>query len=149
MEETPIIECDIAKCVECHVCETACKAYNKVEMGVKLRWVESVREGEYPNVSNYSRSIGCYHCRDAPCVEACPTGAITQDLESGVVVVNAEKCNGSRDCASACPCDVPHFGKDGKMQKCDLCFDIHDSADVPLCVRTCPSGALKLNRKGV
>lgn len=146
MEEKPIIECDISKCVECHACEAACKAYNHVETGVKLRRVESFWEGNFPDVKNHSQSIGCHHCRDAPCVEVCLAVAIVQNQNTQVVTVDSSRCQGSQACADACPYDVPQFGQDGKMQKCDLCFDILDPTDIPVCVRTCPSGALILNR---
>lgn len=145
MEENPYIHCNTDKCVECHACEVSCKATHGIEPGVKWRWVESVWKGEYPDVTNYSISIGCYHCEDAPCIDACPSGAIRMN-ENGVVLVDRETCRGSRECVPACPYDIPRFGSDGKMQKCDLCIDITEPGKLPVCVKTCPSGALTLNR---
>lgn len=140
------ITCDTAKCVECHACEAACKAVNNLEPGVKWRWVESVWEGEYPEVSNHSISIGCYHCENAPCAAGCPSGAITQNSD-GIVLVDAEKCESSRTCVDTCPYDIPQFGRDGKMQKCNLCLSVNEAGELPVCVKTCPSGALELHRE--
>ena len=52
---------------------------------------------------------------------ACPTGAIARETGTGVVKVNAELCIGCHSCSIACPFGVPRFGKDGTMQKYDLC----------------------------
>jgi anaerobic dimethyl sulfoxide reductase subunit B len=146
MEDKTFITCDTKKCVECHACEAACKAINGVEPGVKLRWVETYWEGDFPDVVNFSRSIGCYHCEDAPCVDTCPVEAINQDSVTRVVTVNSDKCEGNQSCFSACPYEVPQFGKDGKMQKCDLCFNLSNENEFPVCVQTCPSVALTLHR---
>lgn len=139
------ITCNTEKCVECHACEASCKAVNHVEPGVKWRWVESIWEGEYPEVSNHSISIGCYHCKDAPCVDSCPSRAITQNID-GIVLVDSEKCEGNKACVLACPYNIPQFGSDGKMQKCNFCLYVNEKDDVPVCVKTCPAGALELGR---
>ena len=144
MKDQAPIRCDTQKCVECHSCEAACKAFNQVEPGVKYRWVTHYWEGEYPNVVHYSESIGCYHCENAPCVDACPSNAIRQDPVTLVVTVDPETCDGHRSCFDACPYEIPQFGQDGKMRKCDLCFDKAREGEVPICVETCPSGALSL-----
>ena len=143
MEQEPRIKCDTKKCVECHACEVSCKATHDVEPGVKWRWVKSIWSGKFPDVSNYSFSIGCYHCKDAPCIEACPSEALYQKADRWVLV-NSDKCQGSQACLPVCPYDIPQFGKNGKMQKCDLCANTIKQGELPVCVKTCPSGALTL-----
>ncbi len=138
-----LIKCDSTRCVECHTCEAACKATHQVKPGIKWRWVESIWRGEYPNISNFSISHGCLHCTDAPCVDACPSGAITQNKD-GIVLIEKDTCQGNQECLAACPYDVPQFGEDGKMQKCDLCFSKTSKGELPVCVQSCPSGALQL-----
>ena len=81
-----------------------------------------------------------------PCVEACPVGAISKREADGVVLVDRALCTGCRACLDACPFEVPQFGADGLMQKCDLCAGEASDAlrRTPPCVGTCPTGALGL-----
>ena len=48
-----------------------------------------------------SAPVGCHHCAEAPCVDACPTGCLFSDDEH--VGVHPEKCIGCRNCVLACP----------------------------------------------
>ena len=80
------------------------------------------------------------HCGKPACMSVCSTGAISKRVEDGIVVVDKAKCNGCRDCLTACPYDVPQFGNDGIMQKCDFCSGI---AGEPACVAACPAEALR------
>lgn len=131
-------------CIQCHGCEVACKSWRCVELGARWRRVEHIWKGSYPGVKNVSASVACMHCVAPACVEACPEGAITKRDGDGVVVIDSETCTGCETCREACPFDVPQFGRDGKMQKCDMCVDEIDySAETPPCVRTCPTQALK------
>ena len=47
----------------------------------------------------------CKHCHNAPCLEACPTGALFQ-TEFDTVVVQQDICNGCGYCVPACPFGV-------------------------------------------
>ncbi len=144
MKHNPYIKCDTSRCVECHACEASCKAVNQVESGVKWRWVESFWQGEYPDVSNHSISIGCHHCEDAPCIDNCQSGAISQNKDN-IVLVNSEICQSNRTCLEVCPYDIPQFGNDNKMQKCNLCLTVNKTEELPVCIKTCPAGALSLD----
>jgi phenylacetyl-CoA:acceptor oxidoreductase subunit 1 len=53
-----------------------------------------------PEVSTYS--VRCNQCKNAPCVDVCPTGA-TRQREDGIIVVDQDKCVGCRYCVIACP----------------------------------------------
>jgi anaerobic dimethyl sulfoxide reductase subunit B (iron-sulfur subunit) len=80
---------------------------------------------------------------DPECVKVCPEEAIQKRPHDGVVLVDQEKCIGCQTCYDACPFDVPQFGADEKMQKCDLCvYEIDYQKETPPCVRACPTGAL-------
>lgn len=139
---------DSEKCIQCHGCQAACKSWREVEILVNWRRLENIWHGDYPNVTCFSASLACMHCADPPCVEACPEEAIEKRVEDGVVVVDRDKCTGCRACLEACPFDVPQFGRDDKMQKCDLCVNEIDLGrmEQPPCVETCPTGTLRVVR---
>ena len=47
-----------------------------------------------------SAPVGCHHCAEAPCVDACPTGCLfTDDAHVGV---HPDTCIGCRNCVLAC-----------------------------------------------
>jgi phenylacetyl-CoA:acceptor oxidoreductase subunit 1 len=46
--------------------------------------------------------VRCNHCKEAPCVDVCVTGA-SQKREDGIVWVDQDKCVGCRYCIIACP----------------------------------------------
>jgi len=131
---------DPERCVRCRTCETACKSSHDVEPGVQWRKVSETWKGKYPGVIRTYFSLACMHCEDPACVTACPTGAIIKRKKDGIVIVDGEKCNGCRECFTACPFGVPQFGRDGIMQKCDYCIT---TGGPPACAVSCPSGALK------
>lgn len=86
-----------------------------------------------------SFSVRCQHCADAPCVQSCLTGALSQDTVSGIVAVDAEKCIGCWTCILACPFGaIRQDVAQGKAVKCDLC----QGRDTPACVDNCPNEAL-------
>ena len=67
--------------------------------------------------------VQCMHCGDPACAKGCPEEAIDK-LDSGAVVINADKCVGCGYCVVNCPFDVPKINKEThKSTKCDLCFD--------------------------
>src|SRR5512136_512899 len=128
------------RCVQCHTCEVACKSMRDIEPGIKWRRVVDIWGGVYPNVTRASFALACMHCGKPACIEVCPTGAVSKRGEDGIVVVDREKCEGCRDCFSACPYGVPQFGDNGIMQKCDFCAGTNPK---PACVASCPTEALK------
>jgi carbon-monoxide dehydrogenase iron sulfur subunit len=86
-----------------------------------------------------SFALQCRHCDDAPCVEACMTGAMHRDPETGAVVSDPERCVGCWMCVMVCPAGAVYRGTDEKIaSKCDLCGgDL-----VPACVAGCPNEAV-------
>jgi anaerobic dimethyl sulfoxide reductase subunit B len=133
------------KCIQCHACEVACKSWRNVELGVNWRSVKNIWQGSYPEVKLTSVSIGCMHCTEPACIDACPEGAIVKREEDGIVIVDQELCTGCMLCKEACPFNVPQFGADEKMQKCDLCLGRIDmDSQNPPCVSTCPTGSITL-----
>jgi len=130
---------DADRCVMCHACVTACKSARDVEPGVQWRKVIEIWAGEFPDISRTFVSLSCLHCAEPECVEACPNGAIRKRAEDGIVVVDKNECTGCGECFYACPYQVPQFGADGLMQKCDFCLD---RGIKPACAEICPADAL-------
>jgi len=92
---------DLRKCVRCYACIAACRIEHFLPMGVVWnRLVAVEEEGDPPKVSTLT--VRCNQCKDAPCVEACPTGA-TYRREDGIVAIDQNKCVGCRYCVIACP----------------------------------------------
>ena len=138
---------DPKRCVKCYTCELACKQWRGIRAGTfKLRKVYETNDGTFPDVTRTFHSVACQHCPDAPCITACPTGAIERRESDGVVIVEAAKCDGCRECVDACPFDVPDFDSSGVLQLCDLCADRLATGGGPFCVEVCPTGALRYLR---
>jgi len=63
------------------------------------------------------------------------------DAETGMVVVDEDKCMGCWTCIVACPNGALTRDLDNRVvAKCDLCI----GSEVPACVANCPNEALKL-----
>jgi anaerobic dimethyl sulfoxide reductase subunit B len=135
---------DAERCIKCFACEVACKQWHGIKAGtIKCRRVEETTSGTFPEVKRTFKSITCMHCVKPRCIEACQQGAISKREEDGIVIVDAVKCNGCRSCFEVCPVGAPQFGEDGIMQKCDMCLDLIEDGQLPFCVATCPTKALR------
>jgi anaerobic dimethyl sulfoxide reductase subunit B (iron-sulfur subunit) len=134
---------NVDRCVQCHACEVACKAWNGLAPGIAWRRVADFWAGDFPKVSNQTVSFSCMHCGKPACVEVCPSNALSKRAEDGIVVVDQSKCIACGSCSEACPFDVPQYGVSGTMQKCDLCLERIEKQRQPVCVATCPGEALK------
>ena len=132
MQRTIFIDKD--KCIGCYACIVACKLeHNLAPYPIKPPVSEpegptlirvyqvgpEIRDGE---VRQYYQPISCMHCVDAPCIRACPRSAIYKDAETGITLVNEDKCIGCAFCLWVCPYGAPQF-HDGKLELCDLCID--------------------------
>ena len=85
----------------------------------------------------------CKHCSPAPCLEACPTGALFR-TEFDTVVVQQDICNGCGYCQPACPFGVVEVAlEDGKAHKCTLCYDRLKGGLEPACAKACPTDSIQ------
>lgn len=154
---------DLKKCIGCHACSIACKEAHGTPVGVTRSRVVREFEGTYPDVRKKITPLLCNHCENAPCVEACPTGASVK-REDGIVVINKSDCIGCKTCVPACPygaryfCEegVGYFGEElneyeatmypeivlGTVDKCTFCVErIDGNGATQACVSACPAGA--------
>ncbi len=131
------VNCNPEKCVGCVICEYACSCEKeKVFNPVKSR-IRAIRLDSLSNAA-----LTCRTCKEAPCVGACPEKALSQSTETGVIIIDEEKCNGCGWCIEACEYGAItlHPNKQ-KAIVCDLCNG------EPECVQFCPEGALSLSGK--
>ena len=86
--------------------------------------------------------MACQHCEDAPCIKACPCGALHKG-SGGSVQVNYDKCSGHASCKDACPYGAIYIDPVANQAvKCHNCTHRVDEGMEPACVSTCPSDAL-------
>lgn len=145
---------DITECNGCHNCQVACKDEHcgndwspiaKPQPLTGQFWtkvVDRVR-GQVPKVKVAYEHTICQHCDDAPCIEACPEGAIYK-REDGLVVIAPQTCKGSHNCVEACPYQgVIFFNEDLNIaQKCTFCAHLLDKGwSDTRCSEACPTGA--------
>ena len=135
---------DQTACIGCKTCQIACRDKNNLyNVGEIIRDVETIEEGEFPNVRYYSISRSCNHCEMPMCMANCSTGAITKDEDTGVVIIDEEMCIGCKNCVEACPyCEPIYLEETGVVTKCDSCIKLREKGEQPACVAACPLRAL-------
>jgi Fe-S-cluster-containing dehydrogenase component/formate-dependent nitrite reductase membrane component NrfD len=133
---------DQTKCIGCHACTTACKSENDVPLGVTRTYVKSVEVGTFPQVRRNFQVTRCNQCSDAPCVAACPTGAMYKRAD-GIVDFDKSICIGCKACIAACPYDAIFINPDDhSAEKCNFCAHRLDIGLEPACVSVCPTEAI-------
>ncbi len=89
----------------------------------------------------------CRRCESAPCVSACPNGALekvqTENDDAGILKRANMLCTGCGTCAIACPfgtiyTDLIPF----PSSVCDLSKGRLKPGEKPLCVTTCEDGSI-------
>jgi len=131
------IVCDPDKCVGCGLCELACSAVKHEVFDPLLSRIRHVRIEPIVMMS-----ISCRMCEDPPCVIACPRQALSQSAETGVILIDDDKCDGCGWCIQACPFGTILLNSQSKVVEiCDLCQD----EDEPQCVKYCFKDALTLS----
>jgi carbon-monoxide dehydrogenase iron sulfur subunit len=119
---------DATECTGCDSCALTCSFEHERAFSLEKAciWVEKDQER-----ASFTPRV-CVQCEEAPCIVACPVGALTRDERSGATVVDRDICNGCQICVSVCPFDGIGFDdSDGLPLICDLC------GGEPACVRFC------------
>jgi formate dehydrogenase iron-sulfur subunit len=153
---------DTTLCIGCKACEVACKNWNGLSANVMALSGDSYDNTQHLSGENWrhvrfieqfpeDRAGGrwllmsdvCKHCVHAGCLEVCPTGAIIR-TEYDTVVIQADVCNGCRDCIAACPFGVIEINPVSRTaMKCTLCYDRLQSGLPPACAQACPTESIK------
>lgn len=137
---------DLQSCSGCHACSVSCKAEHPSPWGTRRITVQTIDQGHYPLITRRFVPTMCQHCENAPCIEICPTGAISQSRD-GLVLIDDESCIGAEQCIPACPYGAIFLSPEGTAQKCDLCIDRQTQGDVPACMATCPTDAIVVGKQ--
>lgn len=135
---------DMAGCIGCRACMTACKAENDVPLGVFRNHVRELEKGQYPNVRKINFPVLCNHCDTPACKAACPEEGAIFKREDGLVLWNEAKCAGgncAKECVDACPYGMAYTHPDKQVfNKCHGCAHRVDAGLQPACVATCLGG---------
>jgi len=111
----------------------------KEPMGYGANHDEDTSSGTYPNNYHFYLPRLCNHCTKPACLEACPVHAIYKREQDGIVLVDQDKCQGTRMCNRACPYDKVYFNYTTRTsQKCIFCFPRVEQGVPPACARQCP-----------
>jgi carbon-monoxide dehydrogenase iron sulfur subunit len=138
------------RCIGCKHCQIACAVEHSVSKNLYGAVFEQptprprvlVAPGLYLDTSFPNK---CRHCDPAPCMNVCPTGALSRDADLGIVLVDEAKCIACAMCAMVCPFDVLTFytvGTKLAAVKCDHCIERQRVGETPACVEACKTGAL-------
>jgi len=129
------ISFDPDRCVGCQACQLVCSA---VWQGVFNPFKARLRVEQKDWYGVFEVSV-CRQHRDAPCAEACPTGALYADEKRGLVAFDRKKCDGCGLCVEACPEKaIFTHGDEPWIFKCHLC----GGGKIQQCVEACPRQAL-------
>ena len=148
-------------CIGCRLCEVHCLVAHSQSKHI-LKAFREESDSITPRIvleqsGHTTFAVQCRHCDEAPCLDACMTGAMHRDLESGAVLCDEDRCVGCFMCIMVCPLGAILPGKTSQRpatgesprpaearkiaSKCDLCG--MDFQGEPPCVANCPNEALK------
>ena len=132
---------DISRCIGCKACEVACVTANDLDPASARNWVPFLEDNDVAVGNTSFAPYLCHHCEDAPCVDACPTGASFKAAD-GRVLVDKDLCIGCGLCVPACPYEARYVAADtNKLEKCTLCEGRVQNGQAPACFDVCPAGA--------
>jgi len=143
------------RCIGCKQCQIACTVEHAQSKNLYQALFETptprprihVAPGLYLSTSFPNK---CRHCNPAPCMEVCPTAAISRNSDLDIVTIDGYKCITCAMCAMVCPFDVIRYYRSPTVQldktvalKCDHCIDRQRRGEIPACVEACKVGALE------
>ena len=135
---------DTEHCVGCQTCTISCKISNEVPGSAHWNHLESLdgdvlyqATGTFPRTRLAFRPMLCNHCEDPACVKHCPTHAMHKDAETGLVLVDQDRCIACGYCTWTCPYGAPSMDDVHHiMSKCTFCSRKRVFSTFPRWVRT-------------
>ena len=133
-DERKFIGADFDKCTGCRVCELVCALENEKTFDPKLSRIKVLGFNQIMNMP-----VACRLCDDAPCVRSCSRDALTRSEETGVIMVDDDKCDVCGWCLESCKHGALFVNEDKKTV---MIYNLCDGN--PQCVEWCPEDALCL-----
>lgn len=163
---------DTTRCTACRGCQIACKEWNGLPANqtkqrgshqnppdlnpnnYKIVRFSEHRQGE--NTQWLFFPDQCRHCVDPPCVHAAAEhadNAMIRDEQTGAILYSehTQKISdqGFEEIREACPYNIPRRDeKSGKIVKCTMCHERVTRGLLPMCVKSCPTGAMNFGERG-
>lgn len=132
------IDLDICASGECEKCVIECSYWHHTQ--------EPGNNGILSVAELATYAIICRKCEEPHCVNSCPVDALEQQKEKDKLLIRHNMlCVSCKTCSHACPYgtiypeNVPLL-----IHNCDFCLDRRKNKNEPLCIKTCPYGALKI-----
>lgn len=123
------------KCTGCRTCQLLCSLYHFGESNPSKSAIQVIRKERDGLVNCFP--LVCQQCNPAPCIDACPTQAISRD-ETGALKFNRDDCSSCGVCIEACPVGAITITVDKSLINCDLC------GGEPQCVPACHAACLSI-----
>ena len=151
---------DTTVCTACRGCQVACKQWHN------LPAEKTKNRGSYQNPADLSFNTyklvrmreeiidgklkwlffpdQCRHCLEPPCQDTAgePTAIFTDQATGAVIYTSNTKGLNADEIIESCPYNIPRKASDGTLAKCDMCLDRVENGLLPICVKTCPTGAM-------
>lgn len=111
----------MSTCIGCFTCMNVCAAFNHKSHSLNKSSIHVKTSG---GLGGSYVASACHACRDAGCVEICPSGALTQ-RKGGGVILNESLCMGCKRCLKACTAHAIGFDEQTNTpiicRQCRLC----------------------------
>ena len=105
---------DATRCIGCRACEVACVAHHEGRFGTAAARIHVVKVEplgiDQPHV--------CRQCTRAPCLDACPVGALSKDEHTGAILVDTNPTSTSGPTKTSAPAAWPSKGLELRPKCC-------------------------------
>lgn len=163
---------DTTRCTACRGCQLACKEWHELPANAtKQRGTHQ----NPPDLNPYNYKIvrfnerldengnvvwnffpdQCRHCILPICKDVADKvvpGAIIKDSKTGAVIFTDKTTQlgeaNAQAVTDACPYNIPRYDPNtGALSKCTFCFSRIANGLQPMCVKTCPTGAMAFGER--
>lgn len=132
------VDLDICASGECKQCKLECSYFYHSQ--------DPINNGIVSVAELCTYALVCRRCEEPHCVNSCPFEALEQqEGKDNLLIRHNMRCVSCKTCSHACPYGtiypehVPYL-----IHNCDFCLDRLNDKNEPLCIKSCPYGALSL-----